>query len=167
MIFYRKSTLFHINGTPIFINPSKSEIIEIYKSSKNKEARFLAVQKTKKIYVWDADQFIHITAFIHLKDSNILPKNSVFTDFLNFYAGVCKIESGSLTYKSSDEIDYYANQYELKKFKWRSDAEDQEEFFYSNAKRIYDSFRFLDKYMSGFSNENNPYLLIHKYLHKE
>lgn len=54
---------------PIFVNPDKSELTEIIKTSKwgHGGVRFIADFKGKKVYVWDAGEEIHDSVYRFLK----------------------------------------------------------------------------------------------------
>lgn len=49
------------NNAPfdVYVNPGSSDFIDIYKKDKRTRIRFLADNKTKKVYVWDAFLAIH------------------------------------------------------------------------------------------------------------
>jgi hypothetical protein len=49
----------HGGRIDVFVNPSSSDYLEIYKGSKYQIIKFIADNKNKKVYVWNADTGIH------------------------------------------------------------------------------------------------------------
>ena len=54
-----KSVNGHGGRTDVFVNPSSADYLEIYKGSKYQIIKFIADNKNKKVYVWNADTGIH------------------------------------------------------------------------------------------------------------
>jgi len=155
-----------LKGAPIFINPSKADIIEIGKTAEHESARFLAVAAKKSVFVWDADKFIHINAFNFLQRNGTIPSDERFNDYSEFFAGVALIKAGQLIYYGSDEMDFYIDQYSKPEHKWRDDAVDMADFFFTHSLSLHKTYSFVNRYIHGLDGPNNPFLKIHNLLHK-
>ena len=83
--------------TDVFENPSSSDYAEIYKESKYHWIKFFADNKTKTVYVWNADKGIHreivtkLNLASRMKDDDIL-------------AGDAMLSGGKATMKDSDML---------------------------------------------------------------
>jgi len=81
----------------VFVNPTIKEIIEI----NSNEIRFVADNKKKKFYIWDANLEIHVGIW----DNVIGDSNREFND-KTLFTGITKVKDGKLHIKRSDELEY-------------------------------------------------------------
>lgn len=146
-------------GFPIFKNPSKSEIIEIGKTAKHDEVRFLSVSKTKQLFVWDADRFLHLDAFNFLKTKGAIPPDTQYNDYSSIFTGVATIEGGNLVYQGSDEMWDYIEQYRKPVNQWNASAKNQADLFYSL--KLKQAHSFVERYIKG---SDKHFVYIHSLL---
>lgn len=83
----------------VFVNPTSSDIKELYKINKEHEVRFIVDNKQKKVFVWDV-WMLHgwVT-----RDLGIFERyNSLYPN--KMISGTAKIIGGKLVVKDSDTI---------------------------------------------------------------
>jgi hypothetical protein len=120
--FIREEYSCILRNTPIFVNPTKSEVIEASKAASSGNVRFFAVQDSKEVYIWSADSYVHVDGWEHLTKLKKI-KTYKFRDYAKYFGGVATVSAGTMHYDNSDELDYYVRMYKLPKGKW--DAERQ------------------------------------------
>jgi hypothetical protein len=81
--------------TDIFVNPSSSDYAEIYKESKYHWVKFIADNKTKVVYVWNADKGIHREIVTKLNLVNRMKDDDIL-------AGDAGLSNGKATMQDSD-----------------------------------------------------------------
>jgi hypothetical protein len=89
------------NKATIYENPTSSDFIELNKSVKSKSVRFIINNKTKAVYVWDANLALHtiVSRKLGLTIIDFLDK------FPNIIWGVGKLSNGKVVMTESDIID--------------------------------------------------------------
>ena len=163
--FIKESYQTLVKNTAVFKNPTTSEIAEIYKVSKHKEARFMSIVSIKSVFAWNADNVIHITVFNKLKDDKVISPKTDFQDYKEVFCGVAGIHSGKLLYQSSDELDYYIEKYPKPREQWPDGAIDDYENLYNNALTMMKNHSFVNKYVKGIEGDSNPFFKINQILH--
>lgn len=154
-------------GSPIFINPSKADIIEIGKTAEHESARFLAVASTNSVFVWDADKFIHDNALNFLQSKGVIPSDKRLTNYNEFFAGTALIKAGQLIYYGSDEMDFYIDQYSKSENAWRYNAVVMAKFLSTHSLSLHKTYSFVNRYIHGLDGPNNPFLKINDLLQKK
>uniref|UniRef100_A0A6M3K3V2 Uncharacterized protein n=1 Tax=viral metagenome TaxID=1070528 RepID=A0A6M3K3V2_9ZZZZ len=86
--------------TEVFINPTIKEIMGIGSN----DIRFVADNKKKKFYIWDAYKNIHVSIW----DNVIGDSNREFND-KTLFTGIAKLKGGKMHMHMSDELEHDKN----------------------------------------------------------
>lgn len=86
---------------PIYLNPTSSDYKEIYKDGGHTRIKFIGVNRTKKVYAWDAWYAIHDDVAKHLS------LGSNWTSDPEVFAGTATISGGKATMGATDRFDIF------------------------------------------------------------
>lgn len=93
---------------PVYENPTTSDLVALKKSGLiGTEIRFIAVNTSKIIFIWDAYKFIHSEVLKKLKEEKKVPGNISVQNLNDTLCGECNLSSGSLTFAKNDGMDSY------------------------------------------------------------
>lgn len=96
------------NIYPIYENPGSSDFIALKKAGLPGDVvRFMAIQKTKKLYIWAGMMFIHSEALKKLVEAKIVPSSMSTQNLDDMLCGECHLKSGRLTFSENDGLDTY------------------------------------------------------------
>lgn len=126
----------------VFINPTKSDFLELsksFKTSKEDNVRFIADGKAKKFYAWNAEVALHKDIRIFLN----LPTESDKIPHILF--GESYLSGQSLKFLLIENIDLYMIRYELKNGDSRSLIKVKN--YLTQAYQV--DWKWLDKYLPG------------------
>lgn len=166
--------------TKVFSNPTVEDLSELRDNinpDKNplRLVRFIAVAKTKKVYIWDGQvpHFEFNDLFKHIENIDVTDNLELLLSSLPlYYAGVCKLStSNRLEYLNCDTLSfiYFALNKKYPKLNKNGVDDQTKNLMYPNevkneilnysqnvlkhSKQLVDRYRFIDKYISNFSSE--------------
>ena len=139
------------DGGTIFMNPTSSDFAKLGKE-KVKFVRYIIEIATKKMFIFDADGYLHMDAFNVLRKLGILPPSNPANQsefFKRYLTGTAKIVDGELVYQEADIFDYL-----FSKFKKGPNSLQQNErssylFLKDNLSSIIQSCGFADNLIKG------------------
>ena len=92
---------------PIYENPSKKDLVDLKKAGlENDLVRFIAINTTKKIYVFSGMKILHDDAYNQLTHKKVISRIDI-SNLDNALCGECKLINGYLTFEQNTGIDSY------------------------------------------------------------
>jgi hypothetical protein len=149
-------------STPVFENPTSSDLAALSKAF-IKRLRFIAIPKTQKLFVWDANAVLHLAMIQRLKAAGKITSDVDYEAPKTVFTGECNVEAGELMYVAdpSNDINFspsftYANaglkisKGVLPKGFGTPDTFEQE------LKQMCKDYSFVDRYIYSFSKRFTP-----------
>lgn len=151
---------FKNQSVPVFINPTSSDLIELYQSTKKSNnsglIRFIASPKDQNLYVWDAYLLVHTQ----------VPSSLVVKGNISFY-GIGVLSSGKIKYKVSHDSQPSTDINRLIEYTKTNDSDEYKiRSFGKYVHQDFDSLRRFYSYSWGFLTRvisGTDSFLLHEY----
>lgn len=155
---------------PIFENPGSTDLRDLKKAGLiGNVIRFIAVLRTKKIYIWAGMEFIHSEIAKQLIEKKLVLSSFSTQSLEDALCGECHFKEGRMTFSENDGMDsYFADIVEVVKDKTRFSKD--KDYFYplpyttpiellNDIDTVIKNYSWVGKFIDEYETKSSPALI--------